>query len=85
MGLYPLRLVKMAEHEEIRNLFRILVETPEGDRPPGRPRRRWEGHITVDIKERGCGTDLSDIRHVSFSLTIQCLIDLVFVVDNRAP
>jgi hypothetical protein len=28
---------------------------PEGKRPLGRPRRRWEGNIKMDLQEVGCG------------------------------
>ena len=28
---------------------------PEGKRPLGRPRRRWEDNIKMDIQEMGCG------------------------------
>jgi len=31
------------------------VGKPEGKRPPGRPRRRWEDNIKVDLQEVGCG------------------------------
>ena len=31
------------------------MRKPEGKRPLGRPRRRWEGNIKVDIQEVGCG------------------------------
>ena len=33
----------------------VLVGKPEGKRPLGRPRRRWEDNIKVDIQEVGCG------------------------------
>jgi len=36
-------------------LYRVLVGKPEGKRPLGRPRRRWEDNIKVDLKEVGCG------------------------------
>ena len=36
---------------ERRGVRRLLVGKPEGKRPFGRPRRRWEGNI----KEVGCG------------------------------
>ena len=29
---------------------------PEGKRPLGRPRRRWEGNIKMDLQEVGCGS-----------------------------
>jgi len=31
-----------------------LVGKPEGSRPLGRPRRRWEDNIRIDIREVGC-------------------------------
>jgi hypothetical protein len=36
---------------EKRNAYRILVRKPEGVRPLGRPRRRWEGSIKMDLRE----------------------------------
>ena len=37
----------------------VLVGKPEGKRPRGRPRRRWEDIIKMDLQEVGCGgTDL---------------------------
>ena len=35
--------------EERRGIFRVLVRKPEGKRPLGRPRHRWEGHIKMGI------------------------------------
>jgi hypothetical protein len=35
----------------------ILVGRPEGRRPLGRPRRRWEDHIKMDLQEVGWGMD----------------------------
>jgi len=40
---------------ERRCVYRILVGKPEGRRPLGRPRRRWEGNIKMDLQEVGCG------------------------------
>jgi len=37
-----------------RGVNRILVGTPEGMRPLGRPRRRWEDNIKMDLQEVGC-------------------------------
>jgi hypothetical protein len=31
------------------------VEKPEGKRPLGRPRRRWQDNVKVDLQEVGCG------------------------------
>jgi hypothetical protein len=38
-----------------RGAYRILVVKPEGKRPPGRPRRRWEDNIKMHLQEVGCG------------------------------
>jgi hypothetical protein len=40
---------------EERGVYRVLVGTPEGKRPLGRPRRRWEDNIRMDLQEMGCG------------------------------
>jgi hypothetical protein len=40
---------------EGRNLYRVLVGKPEGRRPLGRPRRRREDGIKMDLREIGCG------------------------------
>jgi hypothetical protein len=40
---------------EGRNVYRVLVEKPEGKRPPERPRRRWEDGIRMDLREIGWG------------------------------
>jgi hypothetical protein len=45
-----------------RNTYRILVGTPEGSRPLGRPRRRWVDNIKMDLKEIGWdGMDWIDL------------------------
>ena len=68
--LYPLpnilRVVKsrrmrwaghVARMGEGTGVHRVLVGKPEGKRPLGRPRRRWEDNIKMDLLEvgRGCG------------------------------
>jgi hypothetical protein len=40
---------------EVRGAYNILVEKPEGRRTLGRPRRRWEDNIKMDLRERGFG------------------------------
>jgi hypothetical protein len=45
----------VARMGEKRKVYRVLVEKPEGKRPRGRPRRRWEDGIRVDVREIGCG------------------------------
>jgi hypothetical protein len=38
---------------EDRGVYRLLVGKPEGKRPLGRPRRRWENNIKMDLQEVG--------------------------------
>jgi len=40
---------------ERRGVYRVLVGKPEGKRPLGRPRRRWEVNIKMDLLEVACG------------------------------
>jgi hypothetical protein len=40
---------------EGRGMYRVLVGKPEGKRPLGRPRCRWEDNIKADLQEVGCG------------------------------
>jgi hypothetical protein len=40
---------------EERGVYRVLVGKPEGKRPLGRPRRRWEDNIKMDLQEVGAG------------------------------
>jgi len=37
-----------------RSTYRKLVRKPEGKRPLGRPRHRWEDNIKIDLQEVGC-------------------------------
>ena len=47
----------MARTGEGRGVHKVLVGRPEGKRPLGRPRRRWEDNIKMNLQEvgRGCG------------------------------
>ena len=47
----------VARMEEGRDVHKVLVGKTEGKRPLGRPRRRWEDNIKLDLEEvgRGCG------------------------------
>jgi hypothetical protein len=67
-GLYSLpsivrvikaRMMRWAGHVahmgEVRGVYNILVGRPEGRRPLGRPRRRWEDNIKMDFREIGFG------------------------------
>ena len=42
---------------EKRGVHRVLVGKPEGKRPLGRSRRRWEDNIKMDLQEVGGGLD----------------------------
>jgi hypothetical protein len=66
-GLYSLpnivrvikpRRLRLAWHVarmgEGRCVYRVLVGKPEGKRPLGRPRRRWEDNVRMDLQEVGC-------------------------------
>jgi len=44
----------VARMGERRGVYRVLVGKPEGKRPLGRPKRRWEDNITMDLQEVGC-------------------------------
>ena len=44
----------VARMGEARGVYRVLVGKPEGKRQLGRPRRRWEDNIKMDLQEVGC-------------------------------
>jgi hypothetical protein len=52
----------VARMEEDRNAYRVLMGNPEGKRPLGRPRRRWEDGIRMDLREIGWGCRLDPAR-----------------------
>jgi hypothetical protein len=45
----------VARMREWRGVYRVLVGKSEGKRPLGKPRRRWEDNIKMDLQEVGCG------------------------------
>jgi hypothetical protein len=45
-------VVRVGEEWEV---YKILMGKPEGKRPLGRPRRRWEDGIRIDLRDTGCG------------------------------
>jgi len=49
--------IEWAEHvaRERRRIYRGVIRKPEGKRPLGRPKRRWEDNIKMDLQELGCG------------------------------
>jgi hypothetical protein len=52
------RIMRWVEHVaymgERRDVYRVLVAKPEGERPLERPRSRWEDNIKMDLQEVGC-------------------------------
>jgi len=40
---------------DMRDVYRVLVGKPEGKRPLGRPRNRWDDNIKMYLQEVGCG------------------------------
>jgi 3-oxoacyl-ACP reductase-like protein len=46
---------RVACMEERRDIYRVLVGKPEGRKPLGRPRCRWEDNIKMDLQAVGCG------------------------------
>jgi len=53
------RRMRLAGHVarmgEWRGMYRVSVGKPEGKKPLGRLRRRWEDNIKMDLQEVGCG------------------------------
>jgi hypothetical protein len=45
--------VHVAWMEEMRNTCSIVVGKPEGERPLGRPKHRWENYIVIELREVG--------------------------------
>jgi hypothetical protein len=45
----------VARMGEKKGVCRVLMEKPEGKRPLGRPRHRWEDNIKMALQEVGCG------------------------------
>jgi hypothetical protein len=41
----------VARMEEGRDVYRVLIGRPKGKRPLGRPGRRWEDNVKMDLKE----------------------------------
>jgi hypothetical protein len=46
----------VARMGEDRKVYKVLAGKPEGKRPLGRPRRRWEHGVRMDLREIGLGS-----------------------------
>jgi hypothetical protein len=69
---------------EERNVHRVLMGKPEGKRPLGRPRHRWEDGIRMDLREIGWGSvewiQLAQDRDRS-----RALVNMVMKLQVLAP
>ena len=65
MRVIKSRRVRWAElvacAEDSRGVYRVLVGKLEAKRPLGRPRRRWEDNIKMDLQEVGGGGDWMEL------------------------
>jgi hypothetical protein len=61
---------------EWRGVYSVLVKKPEGKRPLGRPRRKWEDNIKMDLQEVGCeGTDfVNAVMNLRYPLSMRNLL-----------
>jgi hypothetical protein len=59
---------------ERRGVYRVLVGKPDGRRPLGKPRRRWEDNIKMDLQDVGCGgmdwIDVAQDKHLWEGFTL---------------
>jgi hypothetical protein len=55
---------------EGRGVYRVFIGKPEGKRPLGRPRHRWEDNIKMDLQEVGgvVGTGWSEVNTILYPL-----------------
>ena len=72
----------VARIRERRGVYRVLVGKPEGKRPLGRPRRRREDNIKLDLQEVGCG-DMDWIELAQYSNRCRALLNAV--MNLRIP
>ena len=52
-------------------MHKVLVAKPEGKRPLGRPRRRWQDNIKIDLEEVGTGWSWLRIETGSWRLCVR--------------
>jgi hypothetical protein len=72
----------VARMGEVRCAYNILVGRPEGRRPLGRPRRRWEDNIKMDHREIGFG-DVDWIHWVQDRDRWRALVNMI--MNLRVP
>jgi len=78
----------VARMGEGRGVYRVLVWKPEGKRPMGRPRRRWEDNVTMDLQEvgGGCGDwmELAEDRD-RWRALVSMVMNLFFLLALQPP
>jgi hypothetical protein len=67
---------------EVRGAYNILVGRPEGRRPLGRARRRWEDNIKMDLRGIGFG-DVDRIRWAQDRDRWRALVNMI--MNLRVP
>jgi hypothetical protein len=72
----------VARMGEVRDAYNILVGRPEGRRPLGRPRCRWEDNIKMDLREIGFG-DVDWIHRAQDRYRWQALVNTA--MNLRVP
>jgi hypothetical protein len=65
-----------------RGVYRVLVGKPGGKSPLGRPRRRWDYNVKIDLREVGCGS--MDWIEVAQDRN-RCLVFVNAVMNFRVP
>jgi hypothetical protein len=69
-----------------RGIYRVLHGRPEGKRPPGRPRHRWEDNIKMDLREIGINwanwIQLAQNR-VQWQACVNTVLNLQVPLENR--
>jgi hypothetical protein len=69
---------------EERKVYKVLVGEPEGRRPLGRPRRRWEYGVGMDLRETGLG-DVDWIRLAQDRDLWRAVVSAVINLQVLAP
>jgi len=64
-------------------VYRVLVGKPEGKRPLGRRRDKWEDNIQMDLQEVGCGGGMDWIELAQYRDRSQALLHAV--MNIRVP
>jgi hypothetical protein len=67
-----------------RNVYRVLMEKPEGKKPLGRPRLRWEDGIRIDLREI-CGGSVDWIQLAQGRDRWRALVNTVMNLRVLAP